>query len=322
MVVTSITVSDMFTDEVNKILNKLLGYSLREDIQRYRSPFVFRGLSNFDYELTPQIARYNNYYLDKKLEYHLLRSFRRYSLIDSNRARVSLWRQIAIAQHHHLPTRLLDWTFSPFVALHFATCDLNDKKMNEDGVVWCVDPKLVHRFIPEQLKNELNNVGCDLFSTRMLDHALKDPNRDYLVREQLEQFESLKPEGDGEYFAIFFEPPSLDDRITNQYALFSAMSKPRIPLDVWLRRISSKKEVEDGIEQGSIEPSIKDNKDINKNIYNKEIIYKKVRIPCSVKWEIRNRLDQANINERILFPGLDGLAEWLKRHYGPPPQQG
>jgi hypothetical protein len=44
-------------------------------------------------------------------------------------------------------------------------------------------------------------------------------------------------------------------------------------------------------------------------------LWKRIVIPAELKWVVRDKLDQANVPERVLFPGLDGLSRWLKRHY-------
>ncbi|HYU78271.1 MAG TPA: hypothetical protein VEK56_04755 [Vicinamibacterales bacterium] len=46
-----------------------------------------------------------------------------------------------------------------------------------------------------------------------------------------------------------------------------------------------------------------------------EWMCRKVVIPVSAKLEIRDKLDQANVTERVMYPGLDGLCRWLRRYY-------
>ena len=178
---------------------------------------------------------------------------------------------LSLAQHHGLPTRLLDWTFSPNVALHFATAKLN--KYSTDGIIWCVDFIKLMETLPNLFKETLNKENANGFSIEMLNNVCLS----------LEEFdEHGRSFGD---FMVFFDPPSLDARIINQYALFSIISNPE--------------------------------RKINEFLEDKLPFYKKIIIPASLKWEIRDKLDQANITERVLFPGLDGLSEWLKRWYSP-----
>ena len=234
-------------------------------IDRIRSPYIYRGLSDIGYKLMTSLTRLGGAYL--QLEKHLLRNFKKYAY-NAHPLGTSDWHWLALAQHHGLPTRLLDWTYSPYVALHFATENIH--RFQTDGVIWALNYEKVNNYLPERPRSIISRVGSNSFTGDMLLQAF--PTLDAL------------DETDGE-FVMIFESASLDHRIVNQFALFSMMSTADGILSTWLEDYPD--------------------------------LYFRIQIPSDMKWEIRDRLDQANINERVLFPGLQGLSKWLKRHYSP-----
>lgn len=253
-----------------ELQDQLYEGSWQQAIGRFRSPFAFRGMPRASYGLRTSLMQLGGAY-DRK-ESHLLRNFRKYAHRDAAQ-NDSIWNWLALAQHHGLPTRLLDWTFSPFVALHIAT--EAKEHFDDDGVVWAVDYTRSNRHLPKALRGVLKVEGSDVFTVELLDQ----------VALGLEDLAALARHP----FVLFLEPPSLDERIVNQFALFSLMSRPRTRLDFWLQRHPD--------------------------------LCRRIVIPASLKWEIRDKLDQANITERVLYPGLDGLSRWLKRYYSPGPQR-
>jgi hypothetical protein len=241
-------------------------------IQRHRSNYAFRGLNRASQELTTGLMRMGKPY--QNMERNLLKQFQKYATKHVVE-RDTEWHWLSIAQHHGLPTRLLDWTYSPYVALHFATSQMHD--MAVDGAVWMINFGDAHRLLQRAQREELEKYGSNIFSMDML--AASFNGLDELDARHANSFD----------LAVFFEPPTIDDRIINQFAYFSALSNPYLSMENWLK---------------------------SRGVAGK-VQHTKIIIPAALKWEIRDKLDQANINERILFTGLDGLCSWLKRHYTP-----
>jgi hypothetical protein len=229
-----------------------------------RSTLVFRGLARASYTNTSSLARLQGDFVG--VERHLLRNFRKYAHQEAPGP--TDWDWLALGQHHGLPTRLLDWTFSPLVALHFATASW----VRDDALLWAVDVAAVHRELPGPLRGALDEERALVFTTSQLaEHAAEVDDLGRLAGD--------RP------FALFFEPPTLDVRIANQAAVLSLVSDPTCQMHDWLA-------AHDGT-------------------------CRAWRIPADLKLEIRERLDQAHVNERVLMPGLDGLAAWLRRYYSP-----
>ena len=252
-----------------ELIEQLYEGAWSTELQRFRSPYAFRGLARDTHTLATSLARLAGQKIDAGvLEQSLLRNFRKYAYARASNGIDSIWHWLALAQHHGLPTRLVDWTYSPFVALHFATED--PATYTHDGLVWCVNFVKAHELLPKELRRLIDREHSDALTVEMLKGF-----------ESLDAFDSLSSEP----FVAFLEPPSLDDRILNQFALFSMVSNPALGLDEWIQRHGD--------------------------------LVRRVVIPAELKWEVRDKLDQANINERTLFPGLDGLSRWLERYYFP-----
>ena len=241
----------------------------REDLERYRSIHIYRGMPNADYQLIPSLQRICK---DKRFELEpiILANFTKYAALEDPSIESSVWRQMILGQHHGLPTRFLDWSYSPLVGLHFATIEGNMDDMDaHDSVVWRIDVKELHRMLPPKYQEIMRRSQNTVFSLKMLQDSCQSPK----------EYDADM----GGKAMLVVEPPSIEQRIINQYSFFTV-----VPLDIV--------NLVDFL-----------------NNYTENTV--KYVIKKELRWRVRDLLDQLNISERIIYPGLDGVSSWLARHY-------
>jgi hypothetical protein len=164
---------------------------------------------------------------------------------------------------------------------------------------WSVSPLIAAHFatMERQYFDEDGVIWCvnvAALRDHVLPQAISDPLRRaravvYDVRlltkafELIDDFDALPVKA-----CVFFEPPSIDGRIASQFGVLSATNGASFSHDDYFRlQIASKPD-----------------------------LVRRIVIKSKAKPEIRDMLDVNNINERMLFPGMPGLCDWLKRYYG------
>ena len=263
-------ISEVVVRSLGDLIDKVTPTEPDPTTGRRRDSGVYRGDGNATWPLLTSLDKLGGVQLPHgkaDLEEHILRNFIRYSRPYFSQPPVNEWEVLITAQHHGLPTRLLDWTYSPLVAAHFATLGGEHRS---DRVVWRLDWKTVHRFfgLPE-----LALLIQDLEGILGGDRPLTPWNSFQRV--------ASRPR-----FACMLEPPSLNARGS------------------W----------------PSLRPSPSAPTSANRSIafsssHGLGSALTKFIIPAKETARFRDQLDLVSVDERRLFPDLDGVAAEMRRYY-------
>jgi hypothetical protein len=234
---------------------------------RRRDSCVYHGSTHAERGLLTSLDRLGGVdppHSKTALEEHVLRNFARYSRPHLAHASDE-WELLVAAQHHGVPTRLLDWSYSPLVAAHFATIAGGDR----DRVIWQLDWKRVHRH----------------FGFPELALLIQDLQKLVGRAGAFTPWQLIAEGRGGRPFACMVEPATLDARISAQAGVFTICSDTSRAFDEFL----ADHDLRDALAR--------------------------YVIPADAVDYVRDQLDLVGIDERRLFPDLDGVAAQLRRYY-------
>ena len=294
-VVEDIRINDLngFITLIDNLYKKLHVNALYdEDI------LFFRGQKNSNFSLLPSIARPTGSRELILQEYRMVNEFL-YRKPKEFEGMKSSFNILAKMQHYGLPTRLLDITKNPLVALYFASETTKEKGRYQDGEVFffesssrdikyssSIDAILLSSYYKSPL-HDFSTIADMIFDDERIEkliteYGMKDKSLEFLAKRMKD-------------WAIVL-PDYYDDRQIRQSSAF-----------IIFPNILSRAKWHDEITYG-VEPEIAD---IKNTIC--ENMMCRILIDAKSKERIRAQLSRININEEFLFPDMDSVADNIRR---------
>lgn len=271
--------------------------------QKYMSNFIFRGQGNSNWQLKTSLERLieNHHpsplrddFLAYIYETEMLKEFKwKYPSYEKNlipqEDEYIEW--LSIMQHYGSPTRMLDFTYSMYVALFMAM----DNVFSEEYSLWCLNLNVLKAPIFDEFMRQNNTkvaVGDELeeFSYYLANNSIQKRNK-YLEKD----------------FLLPVKPHLCNERISRQQGLFVIPSNISVSLDNILHIYYDENSHLVVDINNLIEYS-------NKYFSNQSAIsILKINIAKEHKLRLTKALYQMNITSETMYPGLQGLAQSVRR---------
>lgn len=265
--------------------------------QKYRNnvmgtPFLFRGVEDSQYQLLPGIYRKINCdgrdyykYLQFVNEEYILQHFIQDASAYAPQFDLQNYARWAeLAQHYGVPTRFLDWTENPLVALYFA-CE-SDRP--SDAVVWVLHKRNYMDYADENDENRYKWKNQYATNEDAVQDLLTVSARDGIRYAQLWKL------------PIIYTPYYFDQRMSAQASWFM----------VWGTR---REAFESMFGENFYMHYQSDNQVITYGKEDNEKFIFKIFIQSGYKQTLMRQLDSLGVHAKSLFPGLDGIGKHIER---------